>query len=267
MAPLESADGRQAVCTTHGGRFEILFLRPPPPVAQPLRLAPRQKTVYTLAENAACAQHPAAFAAFACSGCGTAICQLCSFDQPDGDHLCPNCAQKGAGFRAPPVMTSLGINTAPRVPAGVCCIQHPNVQATAKCKTCGGFMCNTCKFDLPGGICICPTCASAPRTALSKKQKMQLIGSYVAAAWSTLWWGLVFSGALSGLGRNKDTEALLGLIMFVFILGPSIIGMSLGVSSMRRQQPNSISIWIATIWNSVSLGGFLLLMLVGMLRK
>jgi len=52
----------------------------------------------------------------------------------------------------------------------------------------------------------------------------------------------------------------------VVLLVPSIIGVALAVSSMDRRLTNTIGMWIALIWNGVILGGFLLLLIVGMLK-
>src|SRR5689334_20258548 len=129
MAPLESADGQTARCATHGGQYQILFTRIPlaiPPLAE---LPP-----VLLQEGSACANHPTVFAAFTCKRCGSPICATCAFPQPDGSHLCPNCATQQS-YAPPPLSSRLPM------PEGVRCVQHPNSAATAQCKVCGGFMC------------------------------------------------------------------------------------------------------------------------------
>jgi len=254
MGALESRDGHEAICSVHGGRYEILFMR------QPASAPPPPIVAYSLAGNAACAQHPGTPADYACRDCGTPICGVCSFDQPDGSHLCPNCAQRRTVFGTP------AAPVAPIFPAGVHCVQHPHLAATAQCKSCGGFMCDTCKFELPGGIVICPTCAANPRTSLTGKQKLKLIGSYAAAIWCTLVMGAMFAGAFRSLAKDPGGEQALGFLLMIILLAPAIAGVSLGVASMRRHA-TPISVWIATIWNSVILGGFLLLCIVGLMSK
>ena len=76
--------------------------------------------------------------------------------------------------------------------------------------------------------------------------------------------GLVFSGVLAGMASSKSEEELLGVLMMVFILVPSIIGTCLGFSAVDRRLSNPIALWIATIWNTIILGCFLLLILIGL---
>lgn len=239
----------------HGGQFEILFLR------SPLPAPPRDPNVppLALAEGARCAQHPSTPATHACSDCGTPICDICGFEEPDGSRLCPNCAQRRLTL-GPPAITA-----APPGIEGVHCVQHPHLQATAQCKTCGAFMCDTCKFELPGGMQICPTCATTPRTTLSPKRKKMLIGSYAFAVWCTLIMGALFGGVFQEMASDKAGEQVLGVVLMIILIGPSIAGVALGVGVMDRRLPNTMAMWIATVWNGLILGGFLLMMIIGML--
>jgi hypothetical protein len=253
MGLLESRDGHTARCLTHGGQFQVLFLRQPPP--------PRDPNVppVVLAPNAMCANHPSVSAVYACGDCGKAICGTCAFDQPDGGKLCPSCAQRRA-TDGPPIAAA-----APRLAAGLRCVQHPHLQATAQCKSCGAFMCDTCKFDLPGGISVCPTCATTPRTNLSPKRKKMLIGSYALALWCTLVMGALLSGAFARSVKTKADQQALGLLLTLLLLGPSITGLALGVGTMDRRLHNTMAMWIAAIWNGMILAGFILLMIIGLM--
>jgi hypothetical protein len=256
LAPLESRDGRTARCTTHGGEYQILFLRSPLPAPPRDGNAPPP----VLAEGAMCAQHASISASYACNDCGTPICGTCAFDEPDGSHLCPDCARRRSTF-GPPRTTA-----APPVPPGVCCVQHPGLPATAQCKTCGAFLCDTCKFELSGGMCVCPSCATTPRTQLSPKRKKMLIGSYALALWCTVVIGALFAGVFREMAATKEGEQALGLLFMLILLGPSIVGVSLGVGVMDRRLPNTIAMWLATAWNGLILGGFILLMIVGIMK-
>jgi DNA-directed RNA polymerase subunit RPC12/RpoP len=256
LATLESRDGQTARCTTHGGEFQILFLR------SPLPTPPRDLNTppIALAAGAMCLQHVSVPASYACRDCGTPICGTCAFEESDGSHVCPSCAGRRLAF-GPPRTTA-----APSVAAGVCCLQHTHLQATAQCKTCGAFMCDTCKFEMPGGIQICPSCATTPRTTLSPKRKKMLIGSYALAGWCTLVMGALFAGVFQGMVKDKASQQAFGLLLMFILLGPSIVGVSLGVGVMDRRLPNTITMWIATAWNGLILGGFILLMIVGMMK-
>jgi hypothetical protein len=208
-----------------------------------------------LSERAVCVQHPGLAATYSCRSCGAAICSLCDFPQPNGTHLCPNCASRLPG--APPLIVAM--------PEGARCVQHPNSPAAAKCKLCGGFMCSTCTFDLPGGIKLCPTCATAP-PKLSPKRKKFLIGSYALAVWCTIVMAALFGGMFRGFVQDSESRELFGMVLLLMLPVPSLIGLSLGVSSMDKRLPNSIAMWIATVWNGVILAGFIMLIILGMTK-
>lgn len=216
---------------------------------------------FSFVEGALCAQHPSVFATCVCADCGTPMCGTCAFDQSDGSRLCANCAQHRA-TAPPPILAA-----AARVTAGVRCVQHPHLQATGQCKTCGAFMCDTCAFDLPGGIKVCPACATAPRSALSPKRKKYLIGSFALASWCTVVMGALFAGAFSGFAETNAGEQAFGMLLMVVLVIPSIIGLALGVSSTDRRLANTMAMWIAIVWNALILGGFMLLMIVGLFAK
>ena len=127
-------------------------------------------------------------------------------------------------------------------------------------------MCDTCKFELPGGIHICPSCATTTRTTINPKRKKMLIGSFALAVWCTLVMGAMMAGAFRSMVTDKVSEQAFGLLLMFILVIPSIIGLALGVSSMDRRLPNTIAMWIATVWNGLILGGFILLMIIGILK-
>jgi hypothetical protein len=256
LASLESGDGQTARCATHGGQFEILFLRSPLPAPPRDPNAP----AFTLAAGAMCAQHASVPASCLCADCGTPMCGTCAFVEPDGSQLCHVCARRRATC-GPPQSPAV-----PQMPADVRCVQHAHLPATAQCQTCGAFMCDTCKFEVPGGICICPACATTPRTELSPKRKKMLIGCYALAIWCTLATAALFAGVFKNTVRNEVDEQVLGVALLIFIVGPAIAGVSLGVGVMNRRSPNSIAVWLGIIWNAVILGGYVLLCIVGLMK-
>jgi len=77
----------------------------------------------------------------------------------------------------------------------------------------------------------------------------------------------LLAGAFKSMAKNKADQEALGMLLMLLLLAPSIIGMALGVSSMDRRLPNSIAMWIATIWNGMILVGFILLMIIGIFMK
>jgi hypothetical protein len=267
MGTLVTLDGQTAVCTTHQGKFQILFSHwrpppPPPPDAAPPRVE------YSLAPGAVCAQHPNVAAVHACRECGAAVCKVCSFVESDGSAFCPSCTGRRVALgqfagAASTVTASAASAISTRLPPGVRCVQHPTVNATEQCRSCGAFMCGTCDFQLPGGLHVCPACAAAPNTTLSRRRKGLLIGAYALAVWSTLGMAVVLSGALAGILQTKEGEQLLGVAFSLFVLFPSIIGLARGFSAMDKRLTNGPAIWIAIVWNGIILAAFILLSVIG----
>ena len=104
LGALVTEDGKTARCPTHGGQFEILFLRdvpaqsaivPPTVVAAgfesaaavPPATPPAIATMH-------CVQHPSVPATQQCTSCGAYMCNTCDFALEGGIHLCPACATK-----------------------------------------------------------------------------------------------------------------------------------------------------------------------------
>lgn len=161
---------------------------------------------------------------------------------------------------SPEIPESLGVR------AGMMCVQHAKVQATQQCRRCGAFMCPTCDFAFPGGVHFCPICVSKTDDGLSSRRKKFMIWSYVLAAWSTVGMTCLVSGALSGLARTRADRAALGWVLLIFVLGPAIAGLSLGLTAKRKQGSNPPPLWIAIIWNAILIASFVVLMLIGLAR-
>jgi hypothetical protein len=174
----------------------------------------------------------------------------------------PAAEQEGTGPVPPPVP----VPVAPPAPAypGMHCVQHAGVAATAQCQGCGAYMCATCDFLLPGGIHLCPACATKTETGLSPKRKRALIGASVIAVWCTVWMALIVTGAFARVKMNVN---LLGWIFILTVLIPSITGLTWGLGAINRRLTNPPLLWVATIWNAVILGGFLLLSVIGSMRR
>jgi hypothetical protein len=205
-----------------------------------------------------CAAHPNVPTSTVCARCGVAICDTCAFAGQSGRKICVNCAPLESATFAEPA--------APVVPPGTCCLQHPAVAATQRCKLCGAFMCATCDFTMPGDVHVCPVCATAPRPALSPRRRKYMIGSFVLAAISTAGMALVMSGVFAHTVHSTDDLQALGMFFMLIVLVPSLAGMGMGFSAIDKRLTNPMSLWIATIWNLVIVGGFLLLCLIGNLK-
>jgi predicted Zn finger-like uncharacterized protein len=205
-----------------------------------------------------CSRHTGVSAAYHCSKCGAGICQTCDFPQSDGTHLCPDCMTNHKENIPPSISDSK-----PDIPAGTKCALHPTVQAVQICKVCGTAMCNTCDFEYPGNIHVCPSCASKSDQPLSGKRKTHLMWSYVFAVLSTL--ALIVTLLIGSQAETAEQTMALGIVMNLFVLIPAIIGTALGCSVRDRRLSNPASIMIATIWNGIILGIYILLCIVGAL--
>jgi len=122
-------------------------------------------------------------------------------------------------------------------------------------------MCATCDFALPGGIHLCPACATKPQATLGAKRKVVLVWSLVLAVWCTIGLALVFLGAFAG---NKNNEEALGVLLVLIVLIPAMVGMSLGMGAIDRRLTNPHILWVATIWNGVIIVIFILLCIIGL---
>lgn len=144
---------------------------------------------------------------------------------------------------------------------GMHCVQHPAVPATARCDSCGAYMCVTCDFALPGALHVCPTCAVSSQTKLSARRKRSLFWSFAMAGWCTLGMIMFFVSAAGGV--TKEKEAVLGVLFTIGILIPSIVGFAVGFGAIDRRLKNPPVLWVPLIWNGVILGILVLLMIVG----
>lgn len=265
MGPLATTDGKTARCTLHGGSYRILFWRAAPakrpqpmpgtiPVAAPL---PLNASPYASPspDVRACPRHPGIYAPHTCAGCMSPICETCSFVQPDGRRLCPDCAAPAA-ITLPRDLRNL---------QGVMCSRHPDVQAVVRCHACSKPVCATCDFLLPGQIHVCPDCVTRTDHRMSSKRKMMLGWSFGLAIFATLGIVLLFSGAVAGLAEGPAGEEMFGVLLSLVTFFPSIIGTALAFSTLDRRLSNPGVIWVAIVWNSLLLGTFILLSIIGTL--
>jgi len=273
-------------CETHGGQYQVLFLRspappviaqspvdagvtagsisalteePPPPVIDSNAVPP---VAYTLVPGTACYKHRSMEARYACCQCGTPICGTCAFPEGDGLALCPECIVRrmSATAQAQPLATPEQVE-AP-IPVGAHCVQHPNLPAVRQCKVCGKFMCATCDFSLPGNIHVCPACAAAPRKGLSPKRKKLLIASFALAVWATMGMTALLAGVFAM--RSEVAQAAMGTLLIFVVLGPAVCGLGFALSSRDRRLENPPAIMIAIVWNALLVGSFLLLCIIGL---
>jgi hypothetical protein len=255
-------DGETARCGNHPGEFRILFSRwEPPPIAAvggSTEIPNVPEPAFSLPEGAVCAQHPTQPAAYACGGCGMAVCTLCAFEDVERGHICPNCAAGRTQNRGEPLPSP--------IPAGMRCVQHTAVEATRQCRACGAFMCDTCDFLLAGGIHLCPSCATTPRSTLSSSRRNLVFGAYALAVWCTLATGLLFSGAMAKLLESQEDQRFFGILYKMGALVPSLIGLALGLCASDRRWINPPVVWIAIAWNGVIAAVLVLMEIIGTIK-
>ena len=251
-SPLVAAGGNTVRCPAHPATFEVMFARsvvvaPPDTIRGGVSPAVAGK----------CLRHAGLDATCACARCHALICDTCAFPQENGLILCPTCATSPVGDTVP-----MPLIATPALPLadGTVCVLHAKVPAIRRCAQCDAAMCTTCDFAFPGGIHLCPACATTSKTRLTGKQKAHVGWSLGLAVWTTLGTALLLTGALDEAVTEEPLASLVGSIL----LFPSLIGLALGISTFERGMKSPPLVWIGTIWNGVLLGIWLLLIIVGL---
>jgi hypothetical protein len=178
MAPLSSPDGQTAVCSTHGGRYQILFTRYP---------------TVGLVTVAPAAQKP--------RGYPSPVAQVSSPMPGSNEAYAANLVD---AFGGPEPLT-------------VQCARHPDVQAVTYCQTCRTPVCATCVFIFPGGFQLCPTCAANPVPKMAPKRKGLMWWSIGLAIWSILGLIVMFV-ALTQMHERGQAEAIGGAMYLLSLL-------------------------------------------------
>jgi hypothetical protein len=99
---------------------------------------------------------------------------------------------------------------------------------------------------------------------MSPRRRKLMWASYALAVFATIGMAVVMSGALAEMAQTEQAEELFGLLFFFLVLIPALVGMGVGFSAIDRRLSNPISVWVATIWNILLIGIFVLLMIIGM---
>lgn len=295
---LQPSAGKMAVCTVHGGEYEVLFDRASATaaaMAPPAAIdAPPVGDGQAPVGAKTCAAHPRQPALFFCNRCGKPLCATCDF-AVDGGHYCGDCAllqSTGAGqaqatTKACPVCDVANPAGAPRcvacghtfgllsgiasptprprtaLPADLKCAQHPDVAAVQRCKVCRQGMCATCDFTFAGNVHVCPTCVDEQSAAgISPERKRKMWWALGLALWSTLLLAVMFTPLLYRFADAKANELVASVLGF-FVFIPSIIGTTQAFSAYDRRLRNPPGVVAAVWWNSVLLALYLVLIVIG----
>jgi hypothetical protein len=181
-------------------------------------------------------------------------------DPEPGGLVCPNCkAEYRAGFTTCsdckvdlvsglPAPAPEPKEVKPSPPNGLKCLQHPGVDAVAKCSACSSDICSTCDFQV-AKLHFCPRCIeNAPDEKISPRRKRLVVGAIALAMYCTLGGIFTFSGMLHSAIGN-DNAGVLGLLIMYGLYVPSFIGTALAFSAFERRLKNTQMIWTALIWN------------------
>ncbi len=254
-------EGKRARCPC-GNEFTIYAILVAPvarsavaPAAAPTAVAPRTAAPSGPRVPAAgdCYQHAGEPATAACRACRRLICDTCDFPQNDGSHLCSQCIPLRGGE---PTAGPFAAYAPPGRPG---CEQHPDASTVAYCGQCRAAVCATCVFTFPGGLCLCPKCATQTKIKLSGTRMSLVVWSLVMAGWATLATVVLMSGALEGEMPEEAAELVVGLMILV----PCVIGSGLAVGSLDRREGNPPLVWVTVVWNGVVCGAWLLLTVIG----
>jgi hypothetical protein len=152
--------------------------------------------------------------------------------------------------------------------AGQKCVQHRDVEAEHACYLCYSGICNTCDFLLPTGVHVCPECIEKQGDGgeMSDSRKMHMRISFAMAAAGTLLTLFLLTGALQKfLGASGENAVAYSIIGYI-VLMPGVVGLAFSVGSMDRRLVNSTGLKVAAVWNSILMGMYIILTIIGASR-
>ena len=145
------------------------------------------------------------------------------------------------------------------------CARHPESPAVTRCFTCKAALCTTCDFAFPGGIHLCPSCATNPRPQVSPKRRILIWWSIILGACSLLTMAGFFVAIVAM--RGSSDAASMASVFVVISLFAALIGVALGTASFDRRLKTPGYVWFGVISNGVVLLIWLLLIIVGLARQ
>lgn len=203
-----------------------------------------------------CRNHPAVEADYKCAKCGANLCKVCAYLQPENTSLCLECYKD--------VILNKRTHPPLHIPEGAMCSNHPTVPAVQICQLCQSPICKICDFEFPNNVHVCPNCVNKP-TKPSQKCQRNLVWSYILAALGTF--GYFLNMYFYWQIAPALSEHVYGIFFMAIILGPSITGLSLATSAKIPNRKTPLNILISMIWNSLLIGIFFILVIVGQLRN
>lgn len=127
-------------------------------------------------------------------------------------------------------------------------------------------MCETCYFDVPGGMHVCPVCAMAPQAKLSRSRARAMVISYVLAVINTIGIAMLFLGGMAGIEEGLPT-ILAVLVERLIAFFPALGGIALSIGALDKKLGNPAALWIAGIWNVVLAVAYLAVLLIAVTMR
>jgi hypothetical protein len=122
-------------------------------------------------------------------------------------------------------------------------------------------VCDTCDFVFPGGIHLCPTCATDTTVRLSSSRKLLVGWSLGAAVWVTGVISLLMVGVFEEFVQTPEGDLIIGAAMQL----PALIGFGLAIGSLDGRAGNPPVVWVTVIWNTLAFAAFVLLLVLGLM--
>ena len=146
---------------------------------------------------------------------------------------------------------------------GAPCANHPNVPGVNRCKECRKSLCPTCDFAFPGGVHLCPSCATSSSKKLSPKRKTLVGWAYALAIWCTLGMILVFTGAFNFQASSRSEMEAFNMLIGFLVFVPALVGAALGLGCLDKRLGNPPVVVVAAVWNGILLAIVIILTLIG----
>lgn len=128
------------------------------------------------------------------------------------------------------------------------CVNHPEIDATQRCRQCRAAICATCDFVFPGDVHLCPTCATTTTSRpLASSRKTTLAASFVAALFTTAVLVAAPLGAFESAAQDEAFVQLLGMVVLVSV----VLGLGLSLASLDGRAGNPPACWLSAAWNVV----------------
>jgi hypothetical protein len=214
-----------------------------------------------------CKNHPQAAATCTCQQCQSPICDACVRTTPQGLVLCPACEPPEPldtlDTESPDSTYELSV-PAPAPPAqeyrstlsfGKPCKAHPDAVAVAICHQCRSPICATCDFPFPGGIHLCPACATNPKQGLTTKRKRLTHWSIGLGVFSMM---LLVIGIIAAVTSGGTESGLQFAGCFVCLSFPAcVVGFVLGVTTFNKKAENPGILWVGPVLNGLVIAFFI----------